>query len=36
MSVFDLFWVFFIISSILPAIQKRMLQAARVKLIQSL
>ena len=36
MSVFDLFWVFFIISSLLPVIQKRMLQAARMKLIQSL
>ena len=36
MSVFDLFWVFVIISSLLPVIQKRMLQAARMKLIQSL
>ena len=34
MSVFDLFWVFFIISSLLPAIQKRMLQAARLKLMR--
>jgi ClpP class serine protease len=36
MSVFDLFWVFFIISSLLPAIQKRMLQAARLKLMREI
>jgi ClpP class serine protease len=36
MSIFDLFWVFFIISSLLPAIQKRMLQAARLKLMREL
>jgi ClpP class serine protease len=35
-SVFDLFWVFFIISSLLPAIQKRMLQAARLKLMREI
>jgi ClpP class serine protease len=36
MSVLDLFWIFFIISSLLPAIQKRMLQAARLKLMRQL
>ena len=36
MSVFDLFWVFFIISSLLPAIQKRMLQAARLRLMREI
>jgi ClpP class serine protease len=36
MSVVDLFWVFFIISSLLPAIQKRMLQAARLKLMREI
>jgi ClpP class serine protease len=36
MSIVDLFWVFFIISSLLPAIQKRMLQAARLKLMRQL
>lgn len=36
MSILDLFWVFFIISSLLPAIQKRMLQAARLKLVREL
>jgi len=36
MSILDLFWVFFIISSLLPAIQKRMLQAARLKLMRQL
>ncbi len=36
MSILDLFWVFFIISSLLPAIQKRMLQASRMKLIRDL
>jgi ClpP class serine protease len=36
MSVLDLFWVFFIISSLLPAIQKRMLQAARLKLMREI
>ena len=36
MSILDLFWVFFIISSLLPAIQKRMLQAARLKLLRQL
>ena len=34
MSISDLFWVFFIITSLLPAIQKRMLQAARLKLMR--
>jgi ClpP class serine protease len=36
MSILDLFWVFFIISSLLPAIQKRMLQAARLRLMREL
>ncbi|HUX75916.1 MAG TPA: hypothetical protein VMY40_04670 [Anaerolineae bacterium] len=36
MSILDLFWIFFIISSLLPAIQKRMLQAARLKLMRQL
>ena len=36
MSISDLFWVFFIISSLLPAIQKRMLNAARLKLMREL
>jgi ClpP class serine protease len=36
MSILDLFWVFFIISSLLPAIQKRMLQAARLRLMRDL
>jgi ClpP class serine protease len=34
MSILDLFWIFFIIISLLPAIQKRMLQAARLKLMR--
>ncbi len=36
MSILDLFWIFFIVSSILPVIQKRMLEAARLKLIRDL
>ena len=36
MSVLDLFWVFFIISSLLPVIRKRMLEAARLKLMREL
>lgn len=36
MSILDLFWIFFIVSSLLPAIQKRMLQAARLKLMREL
>jgi ClpP class serine protease len=36
MSISDLFWVFFIITSLLPAIQKRMLNAARLKLMRGL
>ena len=36
MSILDLFWVFFIVSSLLPAIQKRMLQAARLRLMREL
>ena len=34
MSILDLFWVFLVVSSLLPAIQKRMLQAARLKLMR--
>ena len=36
MSITDLFWVFFIITSLLPAIRKRMLEAARLKLMREL
>jgi ClpP class serine protease len=36
MSVFDLLWVFFIISSLLPAIRKRMLDAARLRVMQAI
>jgi ClpP class serine protease len=36
MSILDLFWIFFIVSSLLPAIQKRMLQASRIKLMRQL
>ncbi len=36
MSIFDFFWLFFIVTSLLPAIQKRMLEAARIKLIHDL
>ena len=36
MSIASLFWIFFIVISLLPAIQKRMLQAARIKLIREL
>jgi len=36
MSIFDLFWIFFIVTSLLPAIQKRMLEAARLRLMREL
>jgi len=36
MSIFDLFWIFFMFTSLLPAIQKRMLEAARLKLMREL
>jgi ClpP class serine protease len=36
MSISDLFWVFFVIISLLPAIQRRMLNAARLKLMRDL
>ena len=36
MSVFDLFWLFFMFTSLLPVIQKRMLEAARLKLMREL
>lgn len=35
MSFFDLFWIFLIIASVQPAIQKRMVQSRRVAAIQS-
>jgi ClpP class serine protease len=35
-SILNLIWIFFIISSLLPAIQKRMLQAARLRLMREL
>jgi ClpP class serine protease len=36
MSIFDFLWIFFIISSLQPAIRKRMLQASRVRTLKSL
>jgi len=36
MDIFNLFWIFFIVTSILPAIQKRMLQFARLKKLKEL
>lgn len=35
-SILDLLWIFFIVSSLLPAIQKRMLEAARLRLMREL
>jgi ClpP class serine protease len=34
MSIFDLFWIFFIISSLQPIIRQKMLEAARVRLLR--
>jgi len=36
MSIFDLFWLFFIVTSLWPAMQKRMLEASRLRLMQRL
>lgn len=36
MSISDIFWVFFIVTALWPAVQMRMLQAARLRLIQDL
>jgi len=36
MSIFDLFWIFFIITSLWPAMQKRMLEAARLRIMREL
>jgi ClpP class serine protease len=36
MSITDLFWIFFIITSLWPAIQKRMLEAARLRIMREM
>jgi ClpP class serine protease len=36
MSIFDLFWIFFIISALWPAVRMRMLEAARFRLMREL
>lgn len=36
MSMLDLFWIFFIVSSLWPAVRMRMLQAARLRLMRDL
>lgn len=36
MSIFDLFWVFFIISAVWPGIRMRMLEAARLRLMRDM
>lgn len=36
MSVFDLFWLFFIVTSLWPAVRQRMLEAARLRLMRKL
>ena len=36
MSIFDLFWIFFILASLQPAIRKRMLDAARLRTLRKL
>lgn len=36
MPIFDLFWLFFIATSLWPAVQMRMLQAARLRLMREL
>ncbi len=36
MSIFELFWLFFIITSLWPAMQMRMLQAARLRLMREM
>jgi ClpP class serine protease len=36
MSIFDLFWIFLIISAMWPAVQRRMIEAARMRLIHEI
>ncbi|MCR4407916.1 MAG: ATP-dependent Clp protease proteolytic subunit [Anaerolineae bacterium] len=36
MSIFDLFWIFFIVSSLQPVIRQKMLEASRVRLMHKL
>lgn len=36
MDIFNLFWLFFIITSLMPAIQKRMLESVRLRLMHNL
>ena len=36
MSIFDLFWLFFILSSLQPLIRQKMLEAARVRTLHKL
>lgn len=36
MSIFDFFWLFFIVSALWPAIQMRMLEAARLRLMRDM
>jgi ClpP class serine protease len=36
MSIFDLFWIFLIISALWPAVQRRMIEAARMRLIHEI
>lgn len=36
MSIFDIFWIFFIVTSVWPAIRMRMLEAARLRLMRDL
>jgi ClpP class serine protease len=36
MSIFDLFWLFFIVTSLWPAVRQRMLEAARLRLMRKL
>lgn len=36
MSIFDLFWIFFIITAIWPALQQKMLESARLRLMREI
>ena len=36
MSIFDLFWVFFVIVSLQPILRQKMLEAARQKLLHQI
>ncbi len=36
MSVFDLFWIFLIFSTMFPALQRRLLEEARTRLIRQI